>query len=271
MSSLRFQSPGGRRAGFGVLTVASLLLGLLAVAPVFAGEINDSNERIEKIVIAVNGDPERDPELSVGGETITVYEGDYVTFRIALNDDQDRPNFDRTARVKDVYKKARFEFVAIRSEFGHTCTDPDLADPADGSVECDVTLDENGNAAVRITLRALDIGGAQTDPNGCVKTTNNVNSVHPSGGDQAQVEICPASQRPEGASTPPPTWPPPQAGGASPTTAAPTGGPAAGALPDAATGGQLPALAVLLAAALVLASGVALVTPRFRGAARRDR
>lgn len=221
--------------------VSSLIAALLLATPVLGGEITDENERIEKIVIRVNNEPERDPELSVGGESVTVYEGDLVTFRIALNDDQTRPNFDRIARMKDVYKTARFRFVSITSSFGQTCNEPNATEPPDTSLECQVTLDEQGNTAVRITLRAIDVGGEATDPQGCIETTNVVNSVHPSGGDQAQVTICPAELRPPGASTPPPD--------AGPTSPSPTA--AGGGLPNTTTGasgtvGQLVFLPALL-------------------------
>ena len=248
----------------GAATVGAALLTVMFAATAFAGEINDSNEAIEKIVIQVNDEPERDPELSVGGESVTVYEGDLVTFRIALNDDQTRENFDAKAQLRDVYKRARFEFVSIRSELGHTCTDPNESDPVDTSVECEITLGEDGNAAVRITLRALDIGGDETDPNGCVITTNTANSVHPSGGDQAQVTICPAEQRPA-SPTPSPSVMPTTAPSAPAATEAGAGG---GALPNTARDGAS-AVGAWLSVLLLIGSIGALAAVRIRSVARR--
>ena len=207
----------------------------LVVSPVLAGEITDENEAVEKIVISVNDDPERDPELSVGGETIEIQEGDEVTFRIALNEDQTAAGRDNVAEVKDVYKANRFEFVSVVGEFGADCTDPDATDPVDTSVTCMVNLDPvDGNAALRIRLRALDIGGEATDPNGCVMTTNVVSTVEPSGGDQAQVKICPAD--------------------AEAAPAAPTPTPAVEVLPDAAI--PVPGQPGAIALAIVALAGV---------------
>jgi len=196
---------------------------LTTIGPVAAGEINDSNEAVEKIVIRVNDDPEFDPELSVGGETITAYEGDVVTFRIAINEDQTAVGRDNFANVKDVYKRNRFQFVSAVGEFtGTTCTNPNETDPADTSVSCVVALDPvDGNAALRISLRVLDIGGETSDPRGCVIATNVVSTVEPSGGDQAQITLCPAALRP----TPAPTPTPAPAGGQLPNTAAIGSGP----------------------------------------------
>lgn len=265
-----------RGIGVLVLAVASTLLALLVAAPAFAGEVSDEEERLTKIVISVNTDPERDPASAVEGEVITVYEGDYVTFRIGLNDDQDRPQFDRTGQIRDSWDVDHFEIAQLRTEFGHACEDETETGP--GALECQVTLGEDGNAAVWLTLRALAIGDAQTDENGCLATTNSVQSVHPSGSERADVMICPAAQRPDDRSTPPPTWPPP--GAASPsasavTTAAPSGTAAAsdqgggGAMPDTSTGGSGASPALLVAAGgLMLVSIGALVVPRRRAAHR---
>ncbi len=205
-----------RRLAWALLAATTGLM--LAVTPTFAGEINDENEAVEKIVIRVNDEPELDPELSVGGETIEVQEGDEVTFRIAINEDQTIEGRDNVAEVKDVFKTNRFEFVSAVGEFGATCTDPDTSVPEDTSVTCMVNLDPvDGNAALRIRLRALDFAG---EGEGCPVATNVVSTIEPSGGDQAQVLICPAEEP-----TPAPT----------PAPAAPTPAPTAQALPDTAT------------------------------------
>jgi hypothetical protein len=194
--------------------VAATAVLMIAVTPAFAGEISDENEAVEKIVIRVNDDPEFDPELSVGGDTIEIQQGDEVTFRIALNEDQTVAGRDNVAEVKDVFKTNRFEFVSAVGEFGATCTDPDASVPEDTSVTCMVNLDPvDGNAALRIRLRALDFAG---EGEGCPVATNVVSTIEPSGGDQAQVRICPAD---EPAPAPP----------------APTPAPTAQALPDTAT------------------------------------
>lgn len=201
--------------------LAAIAALMLAVAPAVAGEITDENEAVEKIVIRINDDPERDPELSVGGETIEIQEGDEVTFRIAINEDQTAAGRDNVAEVKDVFKTNRFEFISAVGEFGATCTDPDASVPDDTSVTCMVNLDPvDGNAALRIRLRALDFAG---EGEGCPVATNVVSTVEPSGGDQAQVRICPADE-----ATPAPTPAPTPA-------AAPTPAPTAGLLPDTAT------------------------------------
>ncbi len=220
-------------AGAALAATAALML---VVAPVLAGEINDENEAVEKIVIGVNDEPEFDPELSVGGETIEIHEGDEVTFRIALNEDQTAAGRDNVAEVKDVFKTNRFEFISAVGEFGATCTDPDASVPEDTSVTCLVNLDPlDGNAALRIRLRALDFA---SEGEGCPVATNVVSTVEPSGGDQAQVRICPADEP-----TPAPT----------PTPAAPTPAPTAQALPDTATPvqGSPGATAALLAVAVL--------------------
>ena len=198
--------------------VAATAVLMIAVTPAFAGEISDENEAVEKIVIRVNDDPEFDPELSVGGETIEIQEGDEVTFRIALNEDQTVAGRDNVAEVKDVFKTNRFEFVSAVGEFGATCTDPDASVPDDTSVTCMVNLDPvDGNAALRIRLRALDFAG---EGEGCPVATNVVSTIEPSGGDQAQVRIC-AADEPAPAPTPAPP--------------APTPAPTAQVLPDTAT------------------------------------
>ena len=225
---------------------------MLAVTPAFAGEITDENEAVEKIVIRVNDDPELDPELSVGGETIEIQEGDEVTFRIAINEDQTVAGRDNVAEVKDVFKTNRFEFVSAVGEFGATCTDPDASVPDDTSVTCMVNLDPvDGNAALRIRLRALEFAG---EGEGCPVATNVVSTVEPSGGDQAQVRICPADE-PTPAPTPTPAPPAP--------TVAPTPAPDQ-MLPD--TGITSPAepgaVATLLALALLAVGSVRLAMTR---------
>ena len=270
MSVPVFTSVRPRDIGVLVLAVASMLLALL-VAPAFAGEISDDEERLTKIVIQVNTDPERDPALVTEGEVVTIYEGDYVTFRIGLNDDQTRPQFDRVAEIRDTFDSDRFELVEFRSEFGHACDDPD-ATGGPGTLECQITLAEDGNAAVWLTMRTLAIGDAQTDENGCLATRNTINSAHPSGSERAEVLVCPAAQRPDDRSTPPPTWPPPGAAGpsASPAatgpalTAVPTASEAGGSIPDTSTGHGAP-IALALAALLVLVSVLALAMPRRSG------
>lgn len=178
-----------RRASAGLRLLVAGIASLALATPVVGGEISDENDAVEKIVIRVNDDPERDPELSVGGETIRIHEGDEVTFRIAINEDQTLEGRDDVAIVKDVYKANRFEFVSVVGEFGAECT-PETPEADDMSVTCEVNLDpEDGNAALRIRLRALDVEGE-----GCVVATNVVSTVEPSGGDQAQVEICPAEE-----------------------------------------------------------------------------
>lgn len=212
------QRPAVRRLVRPLVAATAALM--LAVTPVFAGEIDDENEAVEKIVIRVNDDPERDPELSVGGEVIEIEEGDEVTFRIAINEDQTLEGRDNVALVKDVFKANRFEFVSAVGEFGAVCT-PEVVEEDDTSVTCEVNLDpETGNAALRIRLRALDFAG---EGEGCAVATNVASTVEPSGGDQAQVRICPADE-PTPAPTPTPT----------PAPAAPTPAPTAQALPDAA-------------------------------------
>ena len=239
------QRPAGRLAGAVVAATAALML---AVSPTHAGEITDENEAVEKIVIRVNDDPELDPELSVGGETIEIQEGDEVTFRIAINEDQTVAGRDNVAEVKDVFKTNRFEFVSAVGEFGATCTDPDTSVPEDTSVTCMVNLDPvDGNAALRIRLRALDFAG---EGEGCPVATNVVSTVEPSGGDQAQVRICPA----DGA-TPAPA----------PTPAAPAPTPAPEqALPDTAitSAVESAAVATLLAFALLAVGTLRLAMTR---------
>ena len=199
--------------------VAATAALMLAVTPALGGEITDENEAVEKIVIRVNDEPERDPELSVGGETIEIQEGDEVTFRIAINEDQTAAGRDNVAEVKDVFKTNRFEFVSAVGEFGATCTDPDTSVPEDTSVTCMVNLDPvDGNAALRVRLRALNFAG---EGQGCPVATNVASTVEPSGGDQAQVRICPADE-----AAPAPVAPSP---------AAPAPAPPGQALPDTAT------------------------------------
>ena len=232
------QRPAIHRLARAVVVATAALM--LAVTPAFAGEINDENEAVEKIVIRVNDDPEFDPELSVGGETIEIQEGDEVTFRIAINEDQTIEGRDNVAEVKDVFKTNRFEFVSAVGEFGATCTDPDTSVPEDTSVTCMVNLDPvDGNAALRIRLRALDFA---SEGEGCPVATNVVSTIEPSGGDQAQVRICAADD-------------------ATPTSAAPTPTPAGQTLPDTAgtsptasgAGASLVILTVAGAAMVVIA------------------
>ena len=220
------------------LLVATAAL-LLVAAPVMGGEITDENEAVEKIVIRVNDDPELDPELSVGGETIEIQEGDEVTFRIAINEDQTVEGRDNVAEVKDVFKTNRFEFISAVGEFGATCTDPDASVPEDTSVTCMVNLDPvDGNAALRIRLRALDFAG---EGEGCPVATNVVSTIEPSGGDQAQVRICPAE---EPTPAPTPTQPAP-----------PTPAPTAQALPDTATPSEPEPIAAATLLVLALLGG----------------
>ncbi|MDQ3690615.1 MAG: hypothetical protein M3406_11400 [Chloroflexota bacterium] len=227
---------------------------MLAVTPAFAGEITDENEAVEKIVIRVNDDPELDPELSVGGETIEIQSGDEVTFRIALNEDQTVAGRDNVVEVKDVFKTNRFEFVSAVGEFGATCTDPDASVPEDTSVTCMVNLDPaDGNASLRIRLRALEFA---SEGEGCPVATNVVSTVEPSGGDQAQVRIC-AADEPTPSPTPSPT----------PAPVAPTPAPTAQALPDTATPSDLReavATATLVVLALIGAATakLAIITRR---------
>lgn len=226
----------GRRLAWAVFAATIGLM--IAITPAFAGEISDENEAVEKIVIRVNDDPERDPELSVGGETIEIEEGDEVTFRIAINEDQTLEGRDNVAEVKDVFKTNRFEFVSAVGEFGATCTDPDTSVPEETSVTCMVNLDPvDGNAALRIRLRALDFA---SEGEGCPVATNVVSTIEPSGGDQAQVRICPAE-------------------GAAPAPGAPTPAQTAQTLPNTATASESEpanpaALAVLALMSLALMS-----------------
>lgn len=261
-----------RVPGIGVLAlaIASMLIALLVASPVIAGEISDDEERIAKIVIQINTDPERDPALAADDEVVTIYEGDYVTFRIGLNDDQTRPQFDRVAEIRETFESERFELVEFRTEFGHACDEPSNTG-GPGTLECQITLGEDGNAAVWLTMLTLPIGDAQTDENGCLATRNTIHSGHPSGSDQADVLVCPAAQRPDDRSTPPPTWPP--AGASSPsaspaTTVAPSASPApaasqaGGSIPDTSTSGGSAAL--IVAGAVLLLSVCALAMPRRR-------
>ena len=220
---------------------------LIAVTPALGGEISDENEAVEKIVIRVNDEPEFDPELSVGGEMIEIQEGDEVTFRIAINEDQTVAGRDNVAEVKDVFKTNRFEFVSAVGEFGATCTDPDTSVPEDTSVTCMVNLDAvDGNAALRIRLRALDFAG---EGQGCPVATNVVSTVEPSGGDQAQVRICPADEEP------------------APAAPAPTTAPTAQALPNTATPSEPVRIAPTLMVLVVIGGAVAsLAITRWRRA-----
>ena len=243
-----------RRVAGPVLAATAALM--LVVAPTVAGEITDENEAVEKIVIRVNDDPELDPELSVGGETIEIQEGDEVTFRIALNEDQTVAGRDNVVEVKDVFKTNRFEFVSAVGEFGATCTDPDASVPEDTSVTCMVNLDPvDGNAALRIRLRALEFA---SEGEGCPVATNVVSTVEPSGGDQAQVRICPADEpAPAPTATQVPT----------PAPVAPAPAPTGQALPDTAIPGQVSptaALALLALAFISVGIGAVAATRRRR-------
>ncbi len=242
MSSLH---SSGRRLAWALLAATIGLM--IAITPTFAGEISDANEAVEKIVIRVNDDPERDPELSVGGETIEIQEGDEVTFRIAINEDQTVEGRDNVAEVKDVFKTNQFEFVSAVGEFGATCTDPDTTVPEETSVTCMVNLDPvDGNAALRIRLRALDFA---SEGEGCPVATNVVSTIEPSGGDQAQVLICPAEE-----AAPAPT----------PAPGAPTPAPTAQALPNTATPSESEPAAPAALALLTLMS-LAVTGRAFRG------
>jgi hypothetical protein len=167
----------------------------LAVAPTaMAGEIKDSNEELEKIVWAVEAESERDPELSVGGESVQVEPGDLITFRVAVNEDDVEEDDDGVAVIDDVFKKADLEYVSGDAEFDpEDCDPPAVASaPAENKVTCRVTLGPDGNARLYLTFRVLPPSG---NPQACVPGTNVVNtdggSSAAEGGDQAQYEICP--------------------------------------------------------------------------------
>lgn len=169
---------------------ASLVLAL----PVLAGEISDENEELEKIVWAVNSESERDPELSVGGESVQVEPGDLITFRIAINEDSVEEDDDGMATIDDVYKKNDLEYVSSDSEFDPEDCDPpaEASAPADNVVSCRVSLGPDGNARLYLTFRVLEPAG---NPQACVPGTNVVNTdgavSDAEGADQAQYEICP--------------------------------------------------------------------------------
>ena len=237
------RSRGPRRVAAAV--GSAVLLAGITTATVFAGEIKDSNEELEKIVWAVDAQSTRDPELSVGGEKVQVEPGDLITFRIAINEDAVEEDEDGIAVVEDVFKKADLEYVSSDSEFDpEDCDPPAVASaPAENKVVCRVTLGPDGNARLYLTFRVLPPSG---NPQGCVPGTNVVNTDGASsaaeGGDQAQYEICPEGTL---------------AGGVAAGGAGGAGGDAGGDLPDTALpapipgdGGALAALA-LLAAAMV--------------------
>lgn len=202
------------------LAACAVAASLTLAAPVLAGEITDENEELEKIVWAVNAETARDPELSVGGESVQVEPGDLITFRIAINEDDVQEDEDGIAQIDDVYKKADLEYVSSDAEFDpEDCDPPEVAsDPADNVVSCRLTLGPDGNARLYLTFRVLPPSG---NPQACVPGTNVVNTdgaqSAAEGADQAQYEICPEGTL-SGAAAATPT--PSPAGGALPDTAA---------------------------------------------------
>lgn len=222
-------------------------LALLFTVPALAGEIGDENEELEKIVWAVEAESERDPELSVGGETVQVEPGDLITFRIGINEDSVDESYDGVANIDDVYKKADLEYVSSDAEFDPEDCDPpaESSAPADNVVSCRITLGEDGNARLYLTFRVLEPAG---NPQACVPGTNVVNtdgaSSDAEGADQAQYEICPEGSL-AGAASPTP------APSATPAPPAPTPVPTAAALPDTAAAN--PASPASLALVLLLA------------------
>lgn len=179
------------------LVAAVISAGAISVAAAtaaIAGEIKDSNEELEKIVWAVDAQSARDPELSVGGESVQVEPGDLITFRIGINEDDVQEDDDGIALIDDVYKKADLEYVSGDAEFDPEDCDPPAASsaPADNKVTCRVTLGPDGNARLYLTFRVLPPSG---NPQACVPGTNVVNTDGSSsaaeGADQAQYEICP--------------------------------------------------------------------------------
>ena len=187
-------SRGSVRRGLAAAFATALALSAIGATTVFAGEIKDDNEELEKLVWEVNGIPTRDPELSVGGEKVQVEPGDLITFRIAINEDAVQEDDDGIALVDDVYKKADLEYVSGDAEFDPEDCDPpaEASAPADNKVTCRVWLGSDGNARLYLTFRVLAPNG---NPQGCVPGTNVVNTDGASsaaeGGDQAQYEICP--------------------------------------------------------------------------------
>ena len=186
--------PTRRRRGLGVAIASAAAMSLAIASTAMAGEIKDSNEELEKIVWAVDGQSERDPELSVGGEKVQVEPGDLITFRIGINEDDVEEDDDGVAVIDDVFKKADLEYVGGDAEFDPEDCDPPAASsaPADNKVTCRVTLGPDGNARLYLTFRVLPPSG---NPQACVPGTNVVNtdggSSAAEGGDQAQYEICP--------------------------------------------------------------------------------
>lgn len=206
-------------------TAALTLIGATAV---LAGEITDSNEELEKVVWAVDAQSVRDPELSVGGETVQVEPGDLITFRIGINEDAVEEDADGIAVVEDVFKKADLEYVSGDAEFDPEDCDPpaETSAPADNKVACRVSLGPDGNARLYLTFRVLAPSG---NPQACVPGTNVVNTDAASsaaeGADQAQYEICPEGSLAGTAS----------GGGGGDNAGSTAGGAAGGAMPDTAT------------------------------------
>lgn len=185
---------GRRLRPLSAALVSGVAVSVLAATSAMAGEIKDSNEELEKIVWAVEAQSARDPELSVGGESVQVEPGDTITFRIAINEDDVEEDDDGVAVIDDVFKKADLEYVSGDAEFDpEDCDPPAVASaPADNKVTCRVTLGPDGNARLYLTFRVLPPSG---NPQACVPGTNVVNtdggSSAAEGGDQAQYEICP--------------------------------------------------------------------------------
>ena len=186
--------PLRRAARLAAACISAGAISVVGATAAFAGEIKDSNEELEKIVWAVDGESERDPELSVGGEKVQVEPGDLITFRIGINEDAVEEDDDGIAVIDDVFKKADLEYVGGDAEFDPEDCDPpaESSAPADNKVTCRVTLGPDGNARLYLTFRVLPPSG---NPQACVPGTNVVNtdggSSAAEGGDQAQYEICP--------------------------------------------------------------------------------
>lgn len=245
----------------GLKLAAAAAATLLVTTPVLAGEITDENEELEKINWAVDAQSARDPDLSVGGETVQVEPGDLITFRIAINEDDVEEDDDGVAQIDDVFKKADLEYVSSDAEFDpEDCDPPEVAsDPANNVVSCRITLGPDGNARLYLTFRVLPPPG---NPQGCVPGTNVVNTDGASsaaeGADQAQYEICPEGSL-AGAGEPAPSQSP-----ASSET-----GPTGGTLPDTAAESRagpsvwlVARIALLLVLLVGAGAGVALARSR---------
>jgi hypothetical protein len=218
--------PPRRGLGLAAAFASVVAMSLAVTGTALAGEIKDSNEELEKIVWAVDAESERDPELSVGGESVQVEPGDLITFRIGINEDDVDEESDGIAVIDDVFKKADLEYVGGDAEFDPEDCDPpaESSAPAENKVTCRVTLGPDGNARLYLTFRVLPPSG---NPQACVPGTNVVNTDGSSsaaeGGDQAQYEICPEGSL-SGAAPAPDDGGTAGAGGGLPNTAMPAPG-----------------------------------------------